>query len=279
MHNSWRVIYWLCTALFGFVTILVILTFPETSYIRNSVIDHIETTEDNTKFRVDHAERIDETVPQKRTFAQILHIFSTVYTNESFFVLIMRPIIAITLPAVFWATLISSITIGMIVAISANFSTAFSEIYGFETWQSGLTYISTIIGSLLAIFVGGHLTDYIADKLTLRNGGMRTPEMRLPALIVSLIVSPLACILYGVGFGMKLHWICAVFGIGLGMQFFDWFSHTFNPYSMLMCNASVNFTTVQATNIAIVYIVDSYRPIAGEVIVTQSVYKGLSFQK
>lgn len=38
----------------------------------------------------------------------------------------------------------------------------------------------------------------------------------------------------------------------------------------------MNFTTVQSTNIAIVYILDSYRPIGGEVIVTQSVFKGLS---
>lgn len=35
----------------------------------------------------------------------------------------------------------------------------------------------------------------------------------------------------------------------------------------------VNFTTVQSNNIALVYILDSYRPIGGEVIVTQAVFK------
>ncbi|CEJ60600.1 hypothetical protein PMG11_09169 [Penicillium brasilianum] len=254
MHHSWRVIYWLCTGLLGATTILVFFTFPETSYKREVTTDGIETIEESPKIRVGHTEDIVMPVPSKRTFAQNLRVFTTKYTDESFFVLAMRPIIALALPAVFWATLISSVTIGMIVIISANFSTAFANIYGFKTWQSGLTFISTIIGSLLAIFVGGYLTDFIADKLTLRNNGKRTPEMRLPALAVSLITAPLACILYGVGCGKQLHWICAVIGIGL-----------------------VNFTTVQATNIAIVYIVDSYRPIAGEVIVTQSVFKGWSF--
>ncbi|KAF3407416.1 hypothetical protein DPV78_000321 [Talaromyces pinophilus] len=255
IHNSWRVIYWLCVALVGVTTMLVIFTFPETSYKRQITTDathHVEAVEDSSKVSETKVEENVAPVPQRQSYTQSLRIFTTTYTDESLFKLAVRPIFALALPAVFWATLISSVTIGMIVVISANFSTAFSAIYGFETWQSGLTFIASIIGSLIAIFVGGHFTDFIADKLTLRNGGIRTPEMRLPALLVSLISSPLACILYGVGCGKKLHWICAVFGIGL-----------------------VNFTTVQSTNIAIVYILDSYHPIGGEVIVTQSVFKAL----
>lgn len=201
---------------------LVIFTFPETSYKRQVTADathHVEAVEDSPKVSETKVEENVAPVPQRQSYTQSLRIFTTTYTDESLFKLAVRPIFALALPAVFWATLISSVTIGMIVVISANFSTAFSAIYGFETWQSGLTFIASIIGSLVAIFVGGHFTDFIADKLTLRNGGIRTPEMRLPALLVSLISSPLACILYGIGCGKKLHWICAVFGIGLGKKF------------------------------------------------------------
>lgn len=223
IHSSWRVIYWLCVGLVGVTTILVILTFPETSYKRQitDATDHLEAVENASKVSETKVEESVAPVPRRQSYTQSLRIFTTTYTDESFFMLAVRPIFALALPAVFWATLISSVTIGMIVVISANFSTAFSTIYGFETWQSGLTFIASIIGSLIAIFVGGNFTDFIADKLTLRNGGIRTPEMRLPALLVSLITSPLACILYGVGCGKKLHWICAVFGIGLGKHSFQ----------------------------------------------------------
>jgi hypothetical protein len=37
----------------------------------------------------------------------------------------------------------------------------------------------------------------------------------------------------------------------------------------------VNFSVVQAMNVAIVYTVDAYRPIGGEVVVTQLVFKGM----
>ncbi|KAK1637438.1 hypothetical protein BDP81DRAFT_317979, partial [Colletotrichum phormii] len=187
-----------------------------------------------------------------KTYLAAMKVFSGAYTSEPLLALMFRPLVAIALPAVFWATLINAITTGMIVVISANFSNAFSTVYDFQTWQSGLTYLSTILGSFLAIFCGGQFTDWVADKLTIRSGGTRIPEMRLPAMVISLITGPLSCILYGLGFGKKLHWICPTIGIGL-----------------------VNFTTVQSNNVALVYILDSYRPIAGEVIVTQSFFKAV----
>lgn len=224
MHNNWRVIYWLCTAVNGFLTVLVIFTFPETHYRRQDAIDQYgmvqtppgESLEIGKSQDMQLEEGITTCVPRRKTFLQSMTVFSGSYTQESVFTLAFRPIIALALPAVLWATLINSVTIGMIVVLSSNFSTAFATVYGFETWQSGLTFISTIIGSLIAIFTGGHLSDWVADKLTKRNGGIRTPEMRLPALAVSLVTGPLSCILYGVGVGKQLPWICAVIGIGLG---------------------------------------------------------------
>ncbi|KAI1633838.1 MFS transporter [Biscogniauxia mediterranea] len=258
----WQVVYWLFTACVGFVTFLVLFTFPETQYRRQLLI--IDSGDSTTKledsksstgpYNPTQVEAVgsQNSLPPKRTFLQNMRVFSGVYTSETLPSMMFRPIMAIILPAVLWASLVNSVTIGMIVVLSANFSTAFSTIYGFQPWQSGLTYISTIVGSLVAILCGGHFTDWVADKLTIRNGGLRTPEMRLPAIIISLITGPLACVLYGVGFGKELHWMVAVIGIGL-----------------------VNFTTVQSNNISLVYILDSYRPIAGEVVVTQSAFKAL----
>lgn len=261
MHHSWRVIYWVSTALIGLITVLVISTFPESHFNRQEAVAQVglltsPIATDTQKPGI-YAEEIETqpevALPERKTFLQSMALYSGVYTEENLFVLMFRPLVALALPAVFWATLINSVTIGMIVVLSANFSSAFATIYGFQPWQAGLTFVSAITGSLIAILLGGHLSDWVANQLTIRNGGVRTPEMRLPALVISLVTGPLSCILYGVGFGKRLHWMCAVIGIGL-----------------------VNFTVVQSNNIGLVYILDSYRPIAGEVVVTQSVFKGMS---
>jgi MFS family permease len=106
-------------------------------------------------------------------------------------------------------------TIGFLVAITSNFAPAFSTAYNFQPWQSGLCFIAALIGSFIAIFLGGHLSDWIADLQTRRNDGIREPEMRLPAMAISVITAPLALILYGVGIQKRLHWICPTFGLAL----------------------------------------------------------------
>ncbi|KAJ9271366.1 hypothetical protein DTO212C5_2716 [Paecilomyces variotii] len=257
IHEDWRAIYWLSTALVGVVTLLVVFSFPETHYKRQNVLlEACEQSEKPVSDGVAQEESIEEVrataIPPKKTYIQELKVFSTTYTSESLLLLMYRPLVALALPAVLWATLINSITIGLMVVLSADFSTSFSNVYGFQPWQSGLTFIAGIIGALVGILCGGYLTDWVANIFTVRNGGVRTPEMRLPALVLSLISSPLSCLLYGFGFGKQLPWIVPVIGIAL-----------------------VNFTIVQANNIALLYILDSYRPIAGEVIVTQSVFKAI----
>lgn len=238
--QPWQVIYWICTALTGTLTVLIFFTLPETAFNRSSAVvtrakSRAETRpktnitaaksvklEDDTEGQGAQEVEITTTEPEsssrlaKRTWIQSLRIFGPILTDESLGLLILRPIVCLALPGVLWATLINSVTIGMIVVVSSNFSTAFHEVYGFESWQSGLTFVSTIIGSLIAIFAGGHFSDWIADKFTQRNNGIRVPEMRLPSLAISVITGPLACILYGVGIGKRLHWMCAVVGIGLG---------------------------------------------------------------
>ena len=230
MDHSWRMIYWVCTALIGVCTILVIFTLPETSWRREGATTYTDGADKTNAAVVQEKETaptISALPPRKTKFHWDLKIFSTTYTHESLVTLILRLIIAVSLPAVLWASLVNAVTIGMVILISTNFSAAFSATYGFQPYQSGLTYIASIVGPLIAILCGGWITDQIADMLTVKNGGIRTPEMRLPIMIVPLITGPLSCMLYGAGIAKGLHWICPVIGIGLGMGLYhclDWSS-------------------------------------------------------
>lgn len=266
INHDWRYINYVATALIGSVTVIVLFTLPETSYQRktspmrdlNNYTTHEASQEKSTCTGSDHNEAISVDVQtlvtptghkQSQSFFQTLKLFHGVYTQENLWTLARRSIVLIVLPPVLWATLVMSVSIGFLVAISSNFSSAFRTTYGFTSWQSGLSFISGFIGTLLGIATGT-ISDSIADYLTRRNGGIREPEMRLPAMMIALIAAPLALVLYGAGIEHEWHWMVPTLGLGL-----------------------ISFAIAQGTNVSLVYVIDCYRPIAGETVVTQLAYK------
>lgn len=260
--HPWRYIYYVAIALIGGITIIIYLTFPETSYNRSPDTHGITTTlhaesgayhdkvhDDNGN--ATYIERVPSNPMQTHKFLiDGLKLYHGTFTEEPLWAMALRPVLLLALPPVLWATLVMSVTIGFITAITSNVAPAFSTAYGFEPWQSGLCFFAGVIGALLGILLGGYLSDWVADYFTKRNGGVREPEMRLPAIMISVIAGPLALVLYGVGVDNKLHWIVPTIGIGL-----------------------INFSITQATNVSLVYTIDSYRPIAGEIVVTQLAFK------
>ncbi|TVY88518.1 putative MFS-type transporter [Lachnellula willkommii] len=197
-----------------------------------------------------YIEAAPSTIPKKKSYVQRLKIFSGTYTEESFWKLFFRPLALILLPPILWCALVQSVTIGFIVAVTSNVASAYETAYGFKPYQTGLCFFAAIIGAMIGILAGGHLSDQVADFFTKRNGGFREPEMRLPAVMISVITTPLALLLYGAGIQYNLHWMCPTVGLAL-----------------------LNFSVVQATNVALVYIIDGYRPIAGEVTLTTMGFK------
>ncbi|OBT66823.1 hypothetical protein VE03_04074 [Pseudogymnoascus sp. 23342-1-I1] len=257
IHNTWRTIYYVATGLIGVLLLLVFLTFPETSYNRDpTLVNTPSSSLSPEKPGLSDEQHIESesissaAIPKRKTYLQELKVYSGVYTTESLLHLIIRPLALIILPPVLWGSLVMSVTIGFLVAVTSNVASAYNTAYGFEAWQTGLCFFSAIVGSLVGIYIGGHLTDRMADWFTKRNGGLREPEMRLPSIAVSLITTPLGLILFGVGIQYKLHWMCPTVGLGL-----------------------LNFSIVQATNVSLVYTIDCYRPIAGEVTVTSMALK------
>jgi Major Facilitator Superfamily len=235
--HSWRYIYYVATALIGGLTILVILTLPETSYVRstsgtsNSIaavtsekdLEEVHVTSDKADQTdcevVEHSSKSSSAqgVAQstKQPFVRSLRLFNGRFSEESLWKIAYRPVILLVLPPVLWATLVMSVTIGFLVAISSNFASAFASTYNFTSWQSGLCFVSGMVGTLIGILGGGWFSDWVADFFTQRNGGIREPEMRLPAITVALICSPLALALYGSGIEYKWHWMVPTFGLGL----------------------------------------------------------------
>jgi hypothetical protein len=55
----------------------------------------------------------------------------------------------------------------------------------------------------------------VANYFTVRNQGIREPEFRLPAMVISMITAPAGLILYGAGLQYKLPFMVPIMGIGL----------------------------------------------------------------
>ncbi|KAL2824343.1 major facilitator superfamily domain-containing protein [Aspergillus pseudoustus] len=253
INNSWRVIYYMATGLIWGLVILITFTMPETAYKRTQSFDdqnHSVTDDDGTDTDKALAAHLEPRIPTKRTYRQQMRLFNPPLTDESLLTLFWRPIPLLFLPSVLWGTLSMSVVIGTFVAISSNYATAFSNTYGFSTLQCGATYSGVLVGALVGIYGGGWLSDKVADLLTIRRGGIREPEMRLPTVTLSLVLSPLGLLLYGAGIAKAMHWIVPVVGLGC-----------------------VGFVITQVSNIAIVYAVDAHRPIAGEVVVSELSFK------
>jgi MFS family permease len=208
INLTWRYMYYVAVALIGFCTVIVIFFFPETYYPR-IIVD--PSTADAEFISA----REGGYVPPKKSFLKSMALFSGVHTRESLFRMFIRPVGLIMIPPVLWASLVMSVTIGFLVAVTSNVAPAFQQFYNFQPWQAGLCNISAVIGSLLAIYMGGNLSDRVADFFTKRNGGIREPEFRLPAMCISLVTGPLALVFYGVGINNGIHWILPTIGLGL----------------------------------------------------------------
>ncbi|KAK5990310.1 MFS transporter cpaT-like protein [Cladobotryum mycophilum] len=253
INHHWRTIYQVGSALVGFVLLLVFFTIPETAYVRSKDLQEQYASSvnegENDRPRSDAEEQPGR---KKESYLQSLKLYHTKVTDENFFKMMIRPFGLILLPPVLWAALAQSVTIGFLVAVTSNVDVAYKQAYGFRAWKVGLCFISAVIGSLLGLPAGGHLGDKVANYLTKRNNGIREPEMRLPAVMVSVITAPLSLVLFGVGIEHKLHWICPTIGLGL-----------------------LNFSITQATNICLVYVIDAYRPVAGEITLAVMGFKSL----
>lgn len=235
IQHSWRSIYWVGCGLVGGLLIVVFFFFPETAFVRvgNPLAERSYEVEKEAEATT--TEALPD-IPPKDSYWHHLRLWSgKTYTEESFWRMFVRPFGLILIPPVFWATIVMSVTIGFLVAVVSNFASAFSTVYGFSAWQSGLCFVSGMVGCLLGTFAGGPFSDWVADYFTRRNNGIREPEMRLPAIIPSVIAAPLALLLYGLGIANAWHWMVPTFALGLRKPILFHLSFFFRSWQWSRC--------------------------------------------
>ncbi|KAI7970320.1 hypothetical protein EIK77_005461 [Talaromyces pinophilus] len=76
--------------------------------------------------------------------------------------------------------------------------------YNFSSQSIGFMNLATFVGSMIGLLTNGPLSDWIADRATKNNKGIREPEMRLPALIPYVLIMLVGN--FVVAFGCQYKW-------------------------------------------------------------------------
>jgi hypothetical protein len=218
ISQTWNKFYYLTAGLI-FLSTLLMFSIPETAFNRNeaargtpTAAGLVEKQEDASHVETFPNDARPALFPRFNLFA--VHRGGPL-TQESTWKIAVRPLPLIVLPPILWSSVSFGIGIGIFVIMSTTASAAYAETYGFATWQIGLVWLSSVLGNLLGIPFGGHLSDWIADRGTQKNGGIREPEMRLSAVSIGMIAYPGSLLLYGLGVHFKAHWMVPTAGIFL----------------------------------------------------------------
>jgi len=78
--------------------------------------------------------------------------------------------------------------------------------YNFSSQTVGFFNFATLAGALAGLCTAGPLSDYVAEVLTRRNGGVREPEMRLLTAVPYVAVMIVGNVIVAVGYEKKWPW-------------------------------------------------------------------------
>lgn len=303
-HVGWRSFWWLNVGMHALLAILLVFLFPETKWhrahpkevLRQASISARSMTNEKLALNgasVEHSDKVADTdaiahtttngtvsdtmpaniapvmtadrdpylhkgTPSKsqfKLFQPNAHPFNTILMD------LWIPIKLFAYPIVEFGAFVVSWSASSFLTINLTQSQAFAAPpYNYTSQTIGFMNFAILAGAIIGLFANGWLSDWFAARLTSRNRGIREPEMRLPTLF------PFVCIMllgnFVVAFGYQYKW--------------PWEAIVLIGYTC----AGIQVAAIPA--IATTYAVDSYKPVAGSIMVTITVNKnvwGYGFSK
>lgn len=276
-HSGWRSFWWLNVAMQGVVLVLLFFLFPETKWQRGSsretnrdastpldAENMSETSQfsDSTNKGTEPATKIAAVgtvvkpnlhhgTPSKQQFALFQrnsHPFEAIIHD------LITPWKLLFFPIVEFSSFVVSWSASVFLTINLTQSQNFAAAPYFFTSQSvGFTNFAILIGAGLGLLTNGWLSDWTARRLTRRNHGIREPEMRLPTLLPYVLIMLLGN--FVVAFGYQYKW--------------PWEAIVIVGYTC----AGIQVSAIPA--IAATYAIDSYKPVAGSIMVAATVNKNV----
>ncbi|ANB12019.1 Hol1p [Sugiyamaella lignohabitans] len=188
--------------------------------------------------------------PHRRQFGLLFH-----NKEESIFSILKLfwiPVKLCSYPIIVWASIVYSGCASLFLMInmtqSANFA---APPYNFSPSAVGYTNFAVLGGLVIGLFTAGPFSDWICKFSTKRNGNVREPEMRLPALIPFAIIATVGTVIITVGYTQKWDW----------------------PVIVILGYGCIGLQTSSIMGIVSTYAVDGYVNASGSIFVLASIFK------
>ncbi|KAK9446899.1 MFS general substrate transporter [Limtongia smithiae] len=270
--SSWRDFYWIISSLSGVSFLSIIFFMPETKYHRtlaDTVLDEVSPAGSAIdKTAVEQIEAKDDVKAETEPEILLTHLmlgkgkpskyqFKIIQPadNESFKTMsrhFITPIKLCSYPIViFGAWMLAFSAQGL---LSVNYVQALAlgaEPYNFDEGEIGLSNLAMVIGGTVGMATAGPFSDWVAMRQTRRNKGVREPEMRLISMLPFILICTVSIVVIGIGFDHGWPWQ-AIIIIGFG---------------------GIGLLNVSLSTIGITYAVDSYKPVAGQIMTVATVLK------
>ncbi|PSK59244.1 hypothetical protein B9Z65_3568 [Elsinoe australis] len=211
--TSWRYFYWVLAVFAGVGLILGFFLLVETRYQRNPTsmngqvvhtdewgVTHILSDEE-ARARFGQIQDVSEhTATEKKSYLQQLKPYQGKAPNALRLGLgaNWKMIQSCSSPAVVWAVLVASITLGIGIAMSLTYATVLTQGFGWSYKSVGLVNVGVFPASICAMIWTGILGDKLNIYLAKRRGGAHHPEDTLLQLIVPFFVGVIGVVIYGV---------------------------------------------------------------------------------
>jgi len=104
---------------------------------------------------------------------------------------------------------------GILYLTLVSFVTVYTNVYKESPGVSGLHYLAIVFGSTVGGQAGSYVLNKVYGRMKAKNGGVATPEMRLPLLMTTAFFLPVGLVLFGWSAQHKLMWLIPDFGVFL----------------------------------------------------------------
>ena len=212
--TSWRWFYWVLAIFAGFGFLLNILFLAETRYTRSTTslngqvvatdewgVTHILTdAEARERFGAVQETSEEATTIQQKSHMQHLSPYQGRAPNPLRLAISseLKMIQCLSSPAVVWAVLAASISLGVGIAMSLVYGTILTKSFGWSQASVGLVNVGIFPASFAAMFYAGWIGDRMNIWLAKRRNGVHIPEDSLIQLIFPFLVSCIGLVIFAV---------------------------------------------------------------------------------
>ncbi|KAK7444062.1 hypothetical protein VKT23_015459 [Stygiomarasmius scandens] len=164
----------------------------------------------------------------------------------------VKPIIfLLTEPIVQVFALYMAVLYGVLYLSLTTFVKVFTDQYGENSGIAGIHYLAIALGSTVGGQVGARVLNKVYAHLKARNGGVGTPEMRLPLLMVSATTLPIGLVIYGWTANARVFWLVPdlgvfIYSIGIGGNWTCIQTYLVDNYALHAASAIAGVTSFRA---------------------------------